>query len=998
MNNPITRTLSSLLLGKSKSVDVPPVLAADRFQTQIMAMVDGHMQPLRSSYSLVDQAWARALQDRFGRIDPFHTAQLYTTGLTAWVCVNIRSSIISQLSLRVESEEGQAIATSPAQHIVQNSTQFLRMADMALNIWGVCYWRKRYNQYGYPSTLEWLNPLDVQPRVDGQGRLLGYQVASIRHESLTPDQIVRVKGFDPFDDQGAVSPFEIAMKSIVAETSLSQWSAAFFFNSARPDGMLTYSGSNLNNEQLKQAKEDWQAFKQPGNAFKTFVGRAGKDGEWKWTPITPAPTDLAMTDFVSKIRGDIFMTFQVNPVLAGVSQAADALSAQGTFKNIRDQHIKDISIPRAWLIAEAINDQWLHRDFAGLPKQSLVVDEAAALEDILADPERAANARDNMTAGLWTANESRAHIGKPELPDAIQVNPEWALQTYQGGLVTQAEARRSIGLVGGLEGYIWDVDPRATVSSFPTLGSMMVPPPALPQAETPQLPPPTPPRGERVSLAVLLDLANQPDLISLQKRVAEMVEPGSVDRWEEPSRFHVTLVYAPALDADRVAELTQLVESIPPPQNLTLKVGSLNAFDTVGQWAVHFSVSRQTALLAYQAEIVDALRGADVELSSYSEPAAWKPHITMCYLKERLRRITYKSNLVVAPRGVHVTVDDDPDADGWTVVSDMPLRADMRGAVREMLLEDLRAWEKKVKHRGVDVDFSPDHLTDELAGFIRGELLEGWRPGEVFEAARRAVIDGEDPVPPGASQAAADDYWRDYDQIENQLADVWLDHQRTLSPVLADAALAQNELPPTDDVLNATVKRLVGSLSEPGPLLAVRLAGLASGGYALERNKPAKRAETVEVAWDVVAEEALAWAETRAAELVVEVDNTTRRQLRDLITKSIAEGWSQAQLAEAIAEVLITTSTPAEAIERRARLIAQNEGVTAFNEGAFARWRAAGVTRAIWQTVRDSHVCPICRGLHGDVAEFDHGWRSSVTGDVYRAKAHIGCRCFRKPA
>jgi hypothetical protein len=89
----------------------------------------------------------------------------------------------------------------------------------------------------------------------------------------------------------------------------------------------------------------------------------------------------------------------------------------------------------------------------------------------------------------------------------------------------------------------------------------------------------------------------------------------------------------------------------------------------------------------------------------------------------------------------------------------------------------------------------------------------------------------------------------------------------------------------------------------------------------------------------------------------------------------------------------------------RAELIAQTEAIRVFNEGAFERWTQVGVTRAVWQTVRDSFVCPVCRRLHGTVAEIETGWthpggtgdEARYEGQTYRDSAHPGCRCFRRP-
>ena len=80
---------------------------------------------------------------------------------------------------------------------------------------------------------------------------------------------------------------------------------------------------------------------------------------------------------------------------------------------------------------------------------------------------------------------------------------------------------------------------------------------------------------------------------------------------------------------------------------------------------------------------------------------------------------------------------------------------------------------------------------------------------------------------------------------------------------------------------------------------------------------------------------------------------------------------------------------------RRARLIAQTETTTAYNQANVESYRASGVVaQEEWRTVRDERVCKICGPLHGKRVPlgglFDGRYRPG-TG------SHPGCRCWTVP-
>ena len=133
-------------------------------------------------------------------------------------------------------------------------------------------------------------------------------------------------------------------------------------------------------------------------------------------------------------------------------------------------------------------------------------------------------------------------------------------------------------------------------------------------------------------------------------------------------------------------------------------------------------------------------------------------------------------------------------------------------------------------------------------------------------------------------------------------------------------------------------------------------------------------------------ENAVAWSNQHAAELVSKVAGTTRDTLRSLVTQNESSGGSVATLADTIQESTAFSSA-------RADLIAHTETRTADNQGALAGMKAAkqsGVQVEKRWYARGNNVCIVCDSNEGDGwIEVDDDFNS---GDD-AAPAHPRCEC-----
>jgi SPP1 gp7 family putative phage head morphogenesis protein len=532
---------------------------------------------------------------------------------------------------------------------------------------------------------------------------------------------------------------------------------------------------------------------------------------------------------------------------------------------------------------------------------------------------------------------------------------------------------------------------------FPFEPNKPVPPgPAAPKAL------PAPVRAESIasgtSCYTILSLADDPTLTAIQAELRSKY-PDPAIQWEKPDEFHVTLVFVP--EPGDVGIMTSVLpKSINP---LVFQVGPIGTFERTyvpaEQQPIFLYVERTPALQALQAGLAESFRTLAYELSEYSDPANWQPHITLGYMPVGMGLPEYNETATVSSASVICSIDTGQGEHQTIYVT----RAKDDIAVQMVELDN---WQNKVRHKGPAANFTIATIPDRIVQYVRSELADGWNPGAVFAEARAAMRQNRDPRAQGATPEEAQQYWQHFDDLQVDIGESWAQYMTAVSADVFEGVVERQDTN-IDDALSshhaALINDWVGTLEKPGPLLALVLAGMQAGDKALEReiaanpHKPA-RSFGVGVSFDLLSQEALDYARNYGFGLIRRIDDTTRGQIRDAVAKHVEEGQTIDQLRDAIAQTLIPPDGEmTQAIRERALLIAQTESDRAFVNGSFQRWRSAGVTDASWETVRDNDVCKVCKSLHGKVARFDEGWYSDVSEKTYTDQAHPRDRCFRRP-
>lgn len=647
-----------------------------------------------------EQTIVRALGGQ-ASIDDYTLGRLFGVSSTAYACTEYDANVTSALPIRVVDPNGEPLTGTPLTWFLANKARLLAWMIRALDIWGRNYLWKQPNHYGYLSGLQWFNPLRVREITGERMQVVGYELRDEYGYTLNKGlpvparDLVYFESFDTDPTGGGLSKFEIAARRIGVEQGTVTHAASFFTNSARIDGMLTFEES-LDDDARDDARRQWkQQFQGARNSFRTAVLPFGA----KWTPVSVAPKDLMMSELDETTTRGIVAIWGMHPALVGLGDAADPLSANSTYSALEVSFIRNVALPRLKnVILPALNEQWAQVDFDHTG-YTLAVDEAAIPQLAEAQLAKSETAITLTSSGHLDLNEGRQLVGFPARPDGEYLirDPKLPGVALTNSAITLAEYRQMVMGQGGddpnfrvviVAGQILPADRLLEIANAnadrlkaPPLPLPPAPPDgglnALPVEETP---PALPEVRAGAEVCIALDLGGDPDLIALQRQVQSYCARRGIDAdWNTPDSFHVTLLYLPAVEDAQLPALLQAVESLPLPA-LSLRVGSLKAFDAVGQWALHFRIRQPAALMAYQQSLYDAVAALGLQTSSYSAPGAFIPHITMGYCATKPGSVTYKTNLTVQPRGIVVWQDEDeiyrsgddgePEDDDVTVLPD----------------------------------------------------------------------------------------------------------------------------------------------------------------------------------------------------------------------------------------------------------------------------------------------------------------------------------------
>ena len=142
-------------------------------------------------------------------------------------------------------------------------------------------------------------------------------------------------------------------------------------------------------------------------------------------------------------------------------------------------------------------------------------------------------------------------------------------------------------------------------------------------------------------------------------------------------------------------------------------------------------------------------------------------------------------------------------------------------------------------------------------------------------------------------------------------------------------------------------------------------------------------AEFAGAATGIVLREAEEYARTRGAEQIVNITNTTRNRVREVVGNALRDGQS---IGSIVKEIKVLDALSPE----KARVIARTETATAWGQGAFKAAEHQGRDEKRWVTQGDDGVSDHCLDNEGQ------GWiaiGNNFQSGVETIPQHPNCRC-----
>jgi 2'-5' RNA ligase len=621
-------------------------------------------------------------------------AMAYTQSEYAFRAVEMVASDISAIPRYVRSKTTkQPLPDHPlmralrwAKRVCYQDT--ISLWEKALYVFGENYLLPVGNGFRDPATgrailngLQWLNPLATEPYIMN-GKLIEYWYNAVSQVVYKPDEILYDKVSSLTDDLRGQSRLSVALAAVNIDVEIKRYTLDSFLKDMRMSGILTGArGSNITQAQLDAAlsvlkgKRDERlvalapalVWQQVQHDWNDTQFAASEDARRRITTALGVPMSVVGAwDDAHYQSAPAQLEFYYDSV---VFRECDRITA----------YMNDVVIPVFDPSGEG--EWWWEKD---------------AVLGLIEDKETKTNiANSQLAAGGITLNEYRQKVGEKTQPDGdVYYMPAGIVPIPQGSLI-----------------------PNYPMAQLP----VSVVPPALPAPTT----------GKDIlkenSAIFMLTFPQHPDLVELQRRVKALAGETAVN-WTDPAEFHLTLVYMPSITPEHRSALIAACADLEPP-DLSLRLGSLGVFDSVGEYALHFKIRRNLDLLDFQQELVDLCEQMGIPLSAYSQPEAYKPHVTMGYASAKMKHVTVKQSLSIQPSAFLLASGDQGTHYIHPLKShDGVLRfVRAEGTFREARDKELNAWFKHYKNKGAikALDFVTYLVRADEARTIRDALNRG---------------------------------------------------------------------------------------------------------------------------------------------------------------------------------------------------------------------------------------------------------------------------------
>lgn len=317
----------------------------------------------------------------------------------------------------------------------QTSNEFIALDTIYNELIGESFWALNFNALGEPAEIILPYPHKMSVVPDKNFPFVKGYVYGTGQDAIPFDvnEIIHFKYPNPLNQYHGLAPSQAIGINLDAEQNADKWVNQFFYNSARPDGVIQFD-YNLSDEQFSKLKEQWsEQFKGVSKAHQVAL----LEGGGKYIQIQNTIKDMDFPNLKQKNRDVILGVFGMPQAEMGISENVNKANAESA----------DYTFAR-WLIKPRLDWKKAKIQEQLIPKFRRSENLEIGFKEIVPETveQKIAQAESGMRAGYLTINEARKMQGYDSLPNGdVLLVPLNLIPTPISGKVTSVEQPKGKG-------------------------------------------------------------------------------------------------------------------------------------------------------------------------------------------------------------------------------------------------------------------------------------------------------------------------------------------------------------------------------------------------------------------------------------------------------------------------------------------------------------------------------------------------------------------------
>uniref|UniRef100_A0A6M3KTG5 Putative portal protein n=2 Tax=viral metagenome TaxID=1070528 RepID=A0A6M3KTG5_9ZZZZ len=288
----------------------------------------------------------------------------------------------------------------------QTSNEFIALDTIYNELIGESFWALNFNALGEPAEiiLPYPNKMSVVPAANFpfvKGYVYGTGADSVPFDV---NEIIHFKYPNPLNQYRGLAPAKAIGINLDAEQNADKWVNQFFYNSARPDGVIQFD-YNLSDEQFEKLKKQWsEKYKGVSKAHQVAL----LEGGGKYLQIQNTIKDMDFANLKQKNRDVILGVFGMPQSVMGISENVNKANAEAG----------DYTFAR-WIVKPRLDWKKAKIQEQLIPKFRRSENLQIGFCEVVPETaeQKVAQAESGMRAGYLTVNEARKTQGLDPIPN-----------------------------------------------------------------------------------------------------------------------------------------------------------------------------------------------------------------------------------------------------------------------------------------------------------------------------------------------------------------------------------------------------------------------------------------------------------------------------------------------------------------------------------------------------------------------------------------------------